>query len=217
MAKVIAVNGSPRKNYNTGTLINEALKGAQAANAETKLYNLYDLQYKGCISCFVCKRKGQTQLSKCFMKDELTEVLEQIMESDVLILGSPIYFGDITGAMRSFMERLYFSNLSYDSMVNRSVYQKTISTGFIYTMGVSPEQYEQVGYDSMFRQHKMYMGLLNGRVEQLLSKDAYQFDNYNDYAASVVDVAQKEKVRAEQFPIDCKKAFELGFSLVNDK
>lgn len=68
--------------------------------------------YKGCVSCFACKRKGQTQLGKGFMKDDLTELIEQIMESDALILGSAIYLGDVTGAIRSFMERLFWRQFS---------------------------------------------------------------------------------------------------------
>ncbi len=215
MSKLIAINGSPRKNKNTATLLKEAMKGAQLANAETKIIHLYDMHVKGCSSCFLCKRKGQIELGKCFLKDDLSPVLDQVMESDALILGSPIYLGDVTGAMRSLMERLFFSNLSYDSMENRSVCKKSIATAFIYTMGVTEKQLEQLGYMKMFRLHKMYMRLLNGKVEQLISNDAYQFDNYSDYAASNFDEAHKAKVRTEQFPNDCKKALELGFSLIN--
>ncbi len=212
--QVIAINGSPRNNKNTATLLNEALKGAQSTGARTKLVHLYDLTYKGCVSCFVCKKKGQTQLGRCFMQDDLTEVLGQILESDALIMGSPIYFGDVTGAMRSFMERLYFSNLSYDSTVNRSICEKSIASAFIYTMGVTAEQMEQIGYRTMFNHHEHYMKLLNGKVEQLVSYDAYQFSNYSDYAASNFDAIHKAKVYAEQFPIDCQQAFELGQRIV---
>ncbi len=215
MSKLIAINGSPRKDKNTATLLKEAMKGAQSANAETELIHLYDINYKGCSSCFLCKRRGQTQVGKCFMKDDLSVVLDQITESQVLILGSPIYLGDVTGAMRSFMERLFFSNLSYDSTENRSVCKKNIVTAFIYTMGVTAKQLEQLGYKEMFRLHKMYLSLLNGKVEQLISYDAYQFDNYADYAASNFDEVHKTKVYSEQFPKDCKKAFELGFNLIN--
>ncbi len=50
--KVIALNGSPRKNFNTGTLLKKALEGAESEGADTELINLYDLDYKGCNSCF---------------------------------------------------------------------------------------------------------------------------------------------------------------------
>jgi len=215
MPKVIAINGSPRKDNNTATLLKEALKGAESAGAQTELVHLYDMTYKGCVSCFACKRKGNTQLGRCFMKDDLTTILEQIMESDALILGSPIYLGDVTGAIRSFMERLYFSNLSYDSTENRSVCKKSISSAFIYTMGVTAEQMEQYGYKTMFNLHELYMSLLKGKVERLVSYDAYQFDNYSDYAASNFDETHKAKIHLEQFPKDCQNAFELGYRIVD--
>ena len=53
--KVIAVNGSPRKTWNTATLLQKALDGAKSVDADTELVHLYDLNFKGCTSCFACK------------------------------------------------------------------------------------------------------------------------------------------------------------------
>lgn len=58
LMKIIAINGSPRKNRNTATLLNKALEGAASQGAETELIHLYDLNYKGCVSCFACKIKN---------------------------------------------------------------------------------------------------------------------------------------------------------------
>ncbi len=55
--KVMAFNGSPRKTWNTATLLGQALEGAASQGAETELIHLYDLSYQGCVSCFACKRK----------------------------------------------------------------------------------------------------------------------------------------------------------------
>jgi multimeric flavodoxin WrbA len=74
---VIAVNGSPRKTWNTAALLQKALDGAASAGARTELIHLYDLEYRGCISCFSCKRKDG-DLGRCAMKDGLTEVLEKV-------------------------------------------------------------------------------------------------------------------------------------------
>ncbi|GAB6266704.1 MAG: hypothetical protein STSR0001_21510 [Methanothrix sp.] len=57
MGRVIAINGSPRKTWNTTTLLENALRGAESAGAKTELVHLYDLEYKGCTSCFACKLK----------------------------------------------------------------------------------------------------------------------------------------------------------------
>ena len=68
--KIIAINGSPRKNWNTHILLEKCLEGAKETGAETELINLYDINFKGCISCFACQRKG-IALSKCAMRDYL--------------------------------------------------------------------------------------------------------------------------------------------------
>src|SRR3974390_1563375 len=110
--KVIAINGSPRKNWNTATLLTKALEGAVSLGAETELVHLYDLDYKGCISCFACKLIDGPYNGHCAVKDGLSPLLKAIeTEADAIILGSPIYFGGLSGEMRSFMERLLFAPL----------------------------------------------------------------------------------------------------------
>jgi multimeric flavodoxin WrbA len=210
--KAIAINGSPRKSWNTATLLNKALDGARSVGAETEMVNLYDLDFKGCCSCFFCKKKGSGFKGYCAMKDDLTEVLEKAMACDAIILGSPIYIGYITGEMKSFMERLLFMNLSYDNP-SRTNYKGKISSGFIYTMGLPMEGAEKSGYNYIFEINKNLMGRLNGPSEYVVSADNYQFDDYSKYYASNFDEKHKAKVREEQFPIDCQKAFEMGARL----
>lgn len=91
--KVIAINGSPRKKWNTASLLRSALDGASSAGAETRLFHLYDLNYKGCISCFACKTKGSQCSGLCAVRDDLRDVLSEVISCDVLFLGSPIYLG----------------------------------------------------------------------------------------------------------------------------
>ena len=69
--KAIGVNGSPRKKWNTATLLKKALEGAASEGAKTTLVHLYDLNYKGWISCFACKTRGGKSYSKCAVKDGL--------------------------------------------------------------------------------------------------------------------------------------------------
>src|SRR5512135_1706770 len=106
--KAIAVNGSPRKKWNTATLLEKAIEGAVSEGAKAEWVHLYDLSYKGCISCFACKTRDGKSYGKCAVKDALTPILESAGSADVLLFGSPIYFGTATGEIRSFMERLLF-------------------------------------------------------------------------------------------------------------
>jgi multimeric flavodoxin WrbA len=209
---VIAVNGSPRKTWNTATLLNKALEGAKSAGAETELVHLYDLSFKGCTSCFSCKRKGNANLGICLMKDKLTHHLKRISECDVLLLGSPIYIGAITGVMHSFLERLFFPALTYNAG-HGSVFQGKVSSCFFYTMGAPEERAKSQNYESIFQFNEMRLKTLHGSSEYLASFDTYQFDDYSKYEASMFDEKAKAKFKAERFPIDCQKAFDIGARL----
>ncbi len=212
--KVIAVNGSPRKNGNTAVLLEKALLGAKEQGADTQLLHLYELDFKGCVSCFACKRKGNHCNGVCAIQDDLKQVLPQILACDVLLLGSPVYFGNVTGEMRSFLERLLFPNLSYN-VGNRSVFKGRLSSGFIYTMNVPEAQMNQQNYPALFQHHQSLLALFHGPSEIFICNDTYQFEEYALYEASRFDEVHKAKVRAEQFPVDCQKAFDLGARLAS--
>lgn len=114
--KVIAINGSPRKIGSTATLLQNALDGATSQSTKTELVHLYDLDFKGCTSCFACKQIGGKSEGRCVMREDISPLLERIeAEAEVVILGSPIYFGAVSGEMRSFMERLLFAPFVYSN------------------------------------------------------------------------------------------------------
>jgi multimeric flavodoxin WrbA len=211
--KVIGINGSPRKKWNTATLLGHALEGAARNGAETELIHLYDLDFKGCVSCFACKTKNGKNYGHCAFKDALTPVLDKIMEADALIIGSPIYFGSVTGETRSFFERLLFPLFTYENPP-RSLAKKPIKVGFIYTMNIDTE--EKVisrGLDKHLQVTEGAMKMIFGNTESLYSMDTYQFEDYSKVVFEYMDVKQKEKTREQIFPVDCKKANVLGLRL----
>jgi len=207
--KVLAVNGSPRKKWNTATLLEKALDGARESGAETELVHLYDHAYKGCISCFSCKEIGGKNYGRCAVRDELAPILDRAAAADVLILGSPIYFYAETGEMRSFMERLFFPYVTYTPGY-AAIFPRKIPTALVYTMNVTeenlPEKTVQVSQGVMQR--------VFGACEVLLSTDTYQFDDYSKYVSSAWDADSKAARRRQVFPQDCARAFDLGARLV---
>ena len=212
---IIAINGSPRKNGNTATLLNKALEGASSQGATTELINLYDLNFKGCVSCFACKLKGGKSYGKCAYKDELTLVLDKIESADAVILGSPIYFSDVTGEMRSFIERLVFQYLVYDENYS-SLNDKRKPIGFIYTMNAPESMIKEIEYDRIISRYENYFEKFMGPTESLLATDTYQFCDYSKYVATAFDAAAKAKRRQEVFPQDCQKAFAMGIRFASD-
>jgi multimeric flavodoxin WrbA len=211
--KLIAINGSPRKEWNTATLLKKALAGAAAQGAQTELVHLYDLNYKGCVSCFACKEAGGKSYGRCSIKDDLAPIFKEIEKADGLILGSPVYLGSVSGEMQSFMERLLFAYLTYTDPPG-TLFPKKIPTGFIFTMGVPEEQMNQFGYAQHFANTERLLRFIFGSAESLLCFDTYQFEDYSKYVAPRFDPKAKLKRRQEIFPQDCAKAFELGASLV---
>jgi multimeric flavodoxin WrbA len=211
--KVMAFNGSPRKKWNTAILLEEAIEGAASQGAETSLVHLYDLHFKGCISCFACKTKGGKSYGTCAVQDDLTLIYAEIKEADAIILGSPIYFGNVTGELRSFLERLLFPYLVYDSPP-QTLYPRKIRTAWIYTMNASEEIARQFGYDRLFNRNELVMQMIFGHSESIMSYDTYQFADYSAVVANRFDVDKKEKRRREVFPKDCQKAYDLGAALV---
>lgn len=210
--KAMAFNGGPRKTWNTAMLLDKALAGAASAGAETKLVHLYDLTFRGCKSCFACKLRNGRSLGKCAVRDELTPILSEAAEADVLILGSPIYFGSVTGELKSFMERLMFPYLQYDATYS-SLLPRKIATAFIHTMNVSENEVEDRGYLPGLRNNERFMARTFGTCETLCSFDTYQFDDYAKVVADRFDVAKKAAHRRDVFPRDCEEAFALGVRL----
>ena len=164
----MGLNGSPRKEWNT-ILVRQALEGAQARGAETELINLYDLNYKGCVSCFACKEKGGKSYGRCAVKDGLTNIFKKVEEADALVFGSPIYLGSVTGKMQSFLERLVFPYLMYTDPPE-TLFLKKIRTGFIYTMGLPEDMMKEVGYEGVSR---TLPGSLHEDIR--LQRDAFEF------------------------------------------
>jgi multimeric flavodoxin WrbA len=207
--KVLAVNGSPRTKCNTATLLNNALEGAASQGADTELVHLYKLSFKGCISCFSCKLKNGESYGRCAVDDDLTPILIEADEAGAIILGSPIYLGTATGAMRSFMERLIFPYLVYDTN-HSTLFKRRIKTGLIYTMGAQEDRMKLIGYDRALNIVEMLMKRIFGEAESLFVTDTYQFDDYSKYESSAFNVEEKAKRRREEFPKDCQKAFDMG-------
>lgn len=210
--KLLALNGSPRKKWNTATLLEHAMKGAESEGAETEQINLYSLKFKGCVSCFACKLKGSKSFAKCAAKDELTPVLEKMRNVDAIILGSPIFFGSITSQMKALFERFIFPYKSYDL---KNHYPNKIPIGFIYTMNIGEDVLAGSAVEAHIKLNELYLNYLSGYGESLIVTDTYQFEDYSKVDMTYFDPEKKKKRREEHFPIDCENAFNMGKRFAN--
>ncbi|MDR0646634.1 MAG: flavodoxin family protein [Elusimicrobiota bacterium] len=116
--KIIALNGSPRKNGNTKILIDTVLKPLTDAGAQTKIIQLGASGIKPCIACGGCiKQKNR----KCVVEDVLNTFIEDIWAADALIIGSPTYFANATAEVRSFVDRVGYVGRANGGLLKRKV------------------------------------------------------------------------------------------------
>ena len=207
--KVIIINASPRKNWNTAQLLKSAQEGAKSVGADTEYIDLYDLNFTGCRSCLACKRKN-VQRCKCYWKDDLSPLIDKILQSDTLLIGSPIYLSNTTSQFNALFERLIFVILSYDDY--SSYFKGKLNLGIFYTMNASKQFYEQ-NLKPLFKNQINMASFFNGKVETYASCDILQVSDYGKYSMAGFNEEHKKQVRETQFPKDLQEAFNIGVKL----
>ena len=208
--KFFAINGSPRPNCNTAQLLDNALEGVKSVypDAEVERVNLYDFPFHGCKSCFACKIKNWKHYGRCVQNDDLKPILDEIVQADGVILGSPIYFSDVTGNMRCFLERFMFPFVAYSK--TETVEHKKMPIAYIYTMNASEEISHQIGYHDLHDHFEMGLSMVFTKPEHLYVYETYQFKNYSKYVSDAFDENERRHIRDTQFPKDLESAFEIG-------
>jgi multimeric flavodoxin WrbA len=97
---IVAINGSPRRDGNTATLIKQAVQGAREAGVSVEEINLRDYKISPCLEIYNCIKSG-----KCAIKDDFPAILDKIEACDAIILGSPIFFYTVSAHTKIFMDR----------------------------------------------------------------------------------------------------------------
>lgn len=116
--KVIGVNGSARKDGNTAILINKVFDELNKEGIETELIQLSGAKIRGCMACRKCV---EMKNKSCIIKDELNNYIKKLENVDGIILGSPVYFTDVTSEMKAFIDRVGLVTRANDHMLKRKV------------------------------------------------------------------------------------------------
>ena len=211
MSEICIINGSPRKNFNTAKMCEAFSNGAKSASNDVivKTYYLYDYNFKGCYSCLGCKLKDSTNYGKCIKKDDITDILTEVSSADGIVFASPIYFMDISGEMKSFIERLLFPFLTYEKGF-RSIAPKKLKTATIYTMNVREEGFSHSHLDTI----EWYITHVFSKPIRICAYNTCQVKDYNLYKMDVFNAEDKENYRIKHWENDLKKAFEAGKMMI---
>lgn len=193
--KMLAINGSPRKQWNTADMLNAATIMMDAQGVETELLHLYDLQYSGCRSCFACKQIGGPSFGRCVLQDELTPVLNKILEADVVLLGMPIYFGHISSGMWALLERLWFAGMNYDATYS-SNYPRNVVCGMVYCMNAVQASL----YENLISHLQSNMTRQVGPTTSFVVTNTLQFEDYDKYVSTAFDAQEKRRWHEYEYP-----------------
>lgn len=100
--KILGINGSPHKNGNTSLLIKEVFKTLEQEGFETELFQLGGKQVHGCTACGICREKKD---GKCHIKnDAINECIAKMNEADAILIGSPVYFANVTTEIKALID-----------------------------------------------------------------------------------------------------------------
>jgi multimeric flavodoxin WrbA len=122
--KVIALNGSPNLNGNTATALDRVCGALQKNGIETERVEIGKKAIHGCVGCGVCWEK---QNRRCVYNDDvLNEVVDKLLDADGLLVGSPVYYAGINGALKCFLDRVF-----YLGSANGSAFRHKVGAGIV--------------------------------------------------------------------------------------
>ena len=109
--KVVLINGSPRKNGNTMRALQEVAGSLEKEGLETEIVWIGNKPVRGCAACYQCKTKD---LGKCVFADDVANsIIEKLKDADGIVIGSPTYYGQPTGALLAVWQRVCFAGTAY--------------------------------------------------------------------------------------------------------
>ena len=197
--KIIVINADPKMKQEIGKLLKSASEGAESVGSEIEYFNLYKMDLKGCMNCSICKKKNKENF-KCYWRDDLSPIIEKILNADTLLIGSHIFFNEPTSHYRALVERLIYCIVSYD----RNYYYKGhVNVGIFYSI-ISPKKHFQKNVRPFLKSTEDLFKMLNGEVIV-----------YESYKGMVSKKKTEDEIKEieKQFEMDLKNAFEIGAKL----
>lgn len=183
MKRVLVLNGSTRANGNTDAILASFIEGVNAGGLSVGSVVLRERMINDCIGCCQCQRERI-----CHFEDDMTELRDMMIKSDVLVFASPNYWCEITGLMKMFIDRLYFFHHKENSQLIAG--KKAV---IITTLGEKDADYECRVLVEFYK-----------RCTRSLGVEVIDWLFFND-------LMDKEAIRKK--PVHLKRVFEAGKKL----
>lgn len=116
MKKIVILNGAAKKNGTTAATIKAFIEGAEASGNTVQEFYLQTMNIHGCLDCGGCRRKEKDSEEPCVQKDDMNQIYPAFKDADVVVFASPVYWWDITGTLKTAIDRLYGALNNFASM-----------------------------------------------------------------------------------------------------
>ena len=196
--KVLALNGSPRKNGNTATLLEKVLSPLIEAGWETEIVQIGSQKIQGCRGCLKCAEKKNRRC--VFDNDILNGVLEKMLAADAMILGTPCYFTDMSAEMKALVDRAGFV-----AFVNGGLFQGKIGAAVVAAgRGGATHAFDSINH--MFLMSRMlvpgssYWNMGYGTNEKDVLNDSYGMENMNHLGRTIAWLGKATAPHLASFP-----------------
>ncbi|MEE0935023.1 MAG: flavodoxin family protein [Methanobrevibacter sp.] len=180
--KTIVINAGPKRKGICAQLMKSAQNGAESVGCDVEYVDLYKMDLSGCRICLICKQDEET--CKCYWRDELSPLIERILEADCLLIGAPIFFSNPSSHYMALLERLIYCIVSYKT---GNKFKGKVNVGLFYTINY-PMDYFEKSVRPHLKQSEDVLKMLNGR----LVVDTFSNISKNDYSKDDDTVKDKE-------------------------
>jgi multimeric flavodoxin WrbA len=188
--KVLGINGSARLDGNTAIIIKKIFSVLEKAGIETELVQLAENQIIGCQACYACFKNKD---GKCINDDIVNECIEKMRLADGIILGSPVYFTDVTAGMKALIERAGFVSKANDNLFKHKagVAVTAVRRGGAIHAFDSINHFFQ--YNQMFTVGSTYWNMVHGREIGEVEKDDEGMSNMENIGENMAFLLKKLK------------------------
>jgi multimeric flavodoxin WrbA len=167
--KVIGLNGSPRKNGNTGGALNTVFSELEKQGIGTEMIHVGKEKIRGCLACYSC---GKNQNERCITDDDpVNEWIQKMKDADGIIIGSPVYFSGVSGTMKSFLDRAFFVSTNNNNLFRHKVGASVVALRRSGGMPTMNALNHYLLYSEMFIPGANYWNVVHGRVPGEMEKD----------------------------------------------
>ncbi len=204
MKKIVAINGSGRKNGNSASILKAFLEGVRSIGVdfEVEYVDVFDLDFKGCRGCQGCTLKSRKEIG-CIQQDGASALLRRMRAADGLVYSSPVYFWELSAQLRALLERyIYPGALDHHQEI-----------AALYTM-YQPESVSQIAFtphaDTI--RGMMCSFLYDVEVEELMINETQTWETgkAEPYMISPAKVARSEAIHARRWETDLANARAAG-------